>query len=149
MNKQMKPETNHGDVEDQAGMGLSADERREFTRVSAHTRVEVTTEDNWQIIGDSGNLSLNGLLLEVSIPSLIGKSCSVVLSLDAKPEPIRINARGIIVQSQKGKIGIQFTSVDCEDFDYLRNLILYNAEDQNRVETEFGQHIGLKKHLSI
>ncbi len=123
------------------------EDRREFTRVSARAEVEVLTEENWKISGSSANLSLNGLLLEVSLPTLVGKSCSVTLSLPAEPEPLRINAKGIIVQSQKGKMGIQFTSVDCEDFDYLRNLILYNASDPIRIETEFDSHLGLKKSV--
>jgi hypothetical protein len=147
MDNQPKPQSAQGTKLSPPDLNPRFEDRREFTRVDAHAEVEVFTDGNWKISGSSANLSLNGLLLEVSLPSLVGKSCSVILSLPAHPEPLRINAKGIIVQSQKGKMGIQFTSVDCEDFDYLRNLVLYNSENPERVETEFDHHLGLKKPI--
>jgi hypothetical protein len=41
-------------------------------------------------------------------------------------------------------VAIQFTSVDEESVEHLRNLVLFNAEDGNQVEHEFEVHVGIR-----
>jgi hypothetical protein len=122
-----------------------SEDRREFTRVSLHIRAEIEFEDQTKICGESFDLSLKGLSIEGGDPSLVGKKCKATIVLNAPPEDLRLETSGIVDQHIQGRLVVTFSGIEVESFDHLRNLVLYNAADRQKVEMEFQQHIGLKK----
>jgi len=53
--------------------------------------------------------------------------------------------KGKIVRSTEDGIGVDFTEMDLDSYEHLRNLVLLNANDVARIEGEFKDHLGLKK----
>jgi len=48
-----------------------------------------------------------------------------------------------VVRGCNDVIAIAFESVNLESIPYLRNLILYNAEETDQVQHEFVDHMGI------
>jgi len=42
-------------------------------------------------------------------------------------------------------LAIAFTETEPDSFRHLQNLVLYNSDNADQVEDEFGAHLGLKK----
>ncbi|MEE2960116.1 MAG: PilZ domain-containing protein [Myxococcota bacterium] len=122
---------------------MSNDEnRREFTRVLVSLKVELSAEDKTSICGIAENLSLNGVYLECTGKLPLGTSCEVQLELDGGG--IKLDISGQVSRDTEKGLGIEFTGVALDDLEHLRNLIRYNTDDIDKVEAEFGSHIGLK-----
>ncbi len=115
---------------------------REFSRVDVPVLVEISCEDGSKVVGEAYDISMNGLLMQVDLASEVGTSCSLRI-LIGEHEPLIVETHGEIVRKDKNGIGINFINMDLEGFSYMRNLVMYNAKNMEKVEQEFAEHLGL------
>lgn len=123
-------------------------ERRQFSRVSIQVEGELAVDDAMTIRGVSRDVSLNGLfmLCDTSLP--VGANCRVTLFLGDREAHTRVEAHGRVVRREDAGVGLTFTEImGLDSFEHLRNLVLYNAQDEGaRVEEEFARHCGIKAY---
>jgi hypothetical protein len=118
--------------------------QREFTRVHVQVEVEVTALGRTIRSSQPQDLSLKGMLVRTDERLPEGTACEVRLVLG--DERTEIRAGGLVVRIYKEGFAIQFTRlIGLESFEHLRNLVLYNAADAERIEQEFQTHLGLRR----
>lgn len=115
-------------------------EKRRKTRVDFRTQVTVKA-DNEQIVvmnADSKDISMNGLFVVTGKKIEIGNDCDVEVALTglAGQYAITVGIKGVVVRHSDEGFGIEFTSIDIASWNHLRNIILYNAEDPDKIEQE-------------
>ena len=72
--------------------------------------------------------------------------CACTIFLDGRHGQARIRAQGVVARALDQALAFEFRELtDAESFQFLQNLILYNAADPKRVEEEFKSHLGLKR----
>lgn len=122
---------------------MDASERRDVSRVPVEFAVTVDAGDGRIIEGDaSKDVSLQGLFVVTEDKLSPGEACRVTIHLDG--------TQGISVAAQVTRItdegfAVEFSSIPIEDYDHLRNLVLYNSGHVDRTEAEFDEHLGLKR----
>lgn len=101
------------------------------------------------IEGETHNLSLRGVYCLCADPLPGGTECRVVLTLSGggEPVPLRVKADGRVVRTERAGMAIEFNEMDLESYQTLRQLVLYNADDPDRVEREFRDHVGLLRRI--
>ena len=121
-------------------------EKREFVRVPFVIGTTVRTSDRTIWSSNTLDVSMSGLRFETTetVPRE-GTFCEVEIVLVEAPEPVIIEARGSIVRSKPGTVAVQFSEVDVDSYEHLRQLILNNSEDPERAEQEFLSHRGIRK----
>ena len=119
-------------------------ERREFTRVPVRFETELRTDEGKLIRGRSRDVSLKGLIFECETPIPPGSRCRVSLILGEHPNQIRIDISGKIARSEDKGLAVEFLELGTESFGHLKNLVLYNSGEPEKVEREFVEHLGLK-----
>ena len=123
-------------------------DRRQFSRVSIQIEGELAMDDAMTINGVSRDVSLNGLFLlcDASLP--VGANCRVTLFLGDRKARTRVEAHGRVVRQEEAGVGLTFTEImGLDSFEHLRNLLLYNAQDETaRIEEELAKHCGIKAY---
>lgn len=118
--------------------------RRSFSRVSAKVRLAVHPEGHQEVVGECGNLSLQGVLITGAGPLPTGKPCTVRLALDGTA--IAIEAHGVIARTTPDGGAVRFIEiVGVDSLEHLRNLVLYNSHNPDQIISEFGEHWGLEE----
>ena len=115
-----------------------AGERREGTRV--HTALDGRVRSGGLVVrGRVRDLSLKGVYLLCRPHVQAGADCRVTLVLTGAETPVPVEVDGRVVSIDERGMAIEFTEMPVESLDYLRNLVLYNSSDTERVEREFQQ----------
>lgn len=118
--------------------------RRDFSRVECHIDVEVDCDDKI-VCGRLADVSMRGARLFCDEQLLLQAECMVKLFLgDTRESSACIKAKGKIIRSTEEAISLEFTEIDLDSFEHLRNLVQLNASDVSQVEGEFKSHLGLK-----
>ena len=118
--------------------------KRDFSRALINIEAELVSGET-TIRGHAGNVSMRGMLVYCSDRLAAGTECAVKLHLgDPGVHSICINANGKVVRNIEDGMGVEFTEIDLESFEYLRNLVRMNADNISQIESEFKDHLGLK-----
>jgi len=121
-------------------------EKREFVRVPFMIGTTVRTKDRTIWSSKTLDVSMNGLCVETTEATPPdGTFCEVEIVLAEAPEPVIIEARGSIVRSEPGTLAVNFSEIDIDSYEHLRQLILNNSEDPEKAEQEFRSHRGIRK----
>lgn len=123
---------------------VDTDNSRIFSRSATRMAVEVTTDAGVFIDGHLRDVSMNGLWLACSRMLPVGAVCQVAVVLDAGEPVIRFKADGRVVRTDETGMGIEFTEIDEDYVEHLRNLVLYNSQDAERAEDEMLHNPGIK-----
>ncbi len=109
-------------------------ERRENARVGFQTRIVVTTDKNeFQMDGNSKDLSLKGIFIETGETSPVGTKCRVRIFLTGMVDEIALKINGRVArQSEKG-IAIAFESMDLDSYSHLKNIVRYNSSEPDDI----------------
>ncbi len=119
--------------------------KREFSRVEIQMLAELTVAGQPSIRGQLHDVSMNGLCVECESDFHVGDTCHVRILLGEPEAEIAIQAEGEVNRRMGANLAISFTSVDSESYQHLQNLVLYNAEDTQKIEHEFATHLGIKR----
>jgi len=121
-------------------------ERREFSRVSVAMRVEITAGGKTVFSSHLKNISMGGLFLISPEKLPLGSDCQMAIFLEDPKRQDRITARGKIVRVTEEGMAIHFEEIiGPESYHHLRNLVLYNALDAEKLEKEIEDRIGMKR----
>lgn len=121
-------------------------EHREFSRSNVSVRSQVRLPCGVLLEGRVCDVSMNGVcfVTERSLP--VGSAVRVSLALgDPEGQEFRIDAEGAVARIIEKGVAIQFTSIDAESVEHLRNLVLFNAADSDQVVREFEDHVGIRR----
>jgi len=113
--------------------------KRDTTRVEFHTRAELEI-DGQGLSGTVEDLSLKGLFLktEASQRSIqIGQKVKVTIRFSGTTSNLSVDVQGKVVRLTQEGLGIEFTDMEFDSFVYLRNVVAYNAGDEDVIMDEF------------
>ncbi len=108
-------------------------EHREYSRSPIHARTEVRLGNGITVEGKAVDVSLRGLMFVSENRLPIGKPVRVVLILDGDAEPRHINVGGHIARLHDQGVAVQFTDIDLDNTQYLRDVITFNVPERDRV----------------
>ena len=108
-------------------------EHREYSRSPIHARTEVRLGNGITVEGKAVDVSLRGLMFVSENRLPIGKPVRVVLILDGDAEPRHINVGGQIARLHDQGVAVQFTDIDLDNTQYLRDVITFNVPERDRV----------------
>lgn len=119
-------------------------EKREFTRVPITFEVQLTVADQPLLACRIKDLSMKGMLVLTEARFPLGTPCEAVLSL--VEGEVEIRTSGTVAALHPQGFGMEFTTIDgLESYMHLRNLVLFNSQDVERVEEEFQAHAGIRR----
>lgn len=107
-------------------------EHREYSRSPIHARTEVRLGNGITVEGKAVDVSLRGLMFVSENRLPIGKPVRVMLILEGTAEPHCINAGGHIARLHDEGVAVQFTEMDSDTTQYLRQIILFNTPARER-----------------
>lgn len=119
-------------------------EKREFTRVPITFEVQLTVGDKVLEGCVVKDLSMKGMLVVTGERFPLGSPCEAVISLvEGQAE---IHTSGTVAALHPQGFGMEFSTIDgLDSYMHLRNLVLFNTEDVDKVEEEFQAHSGIRK----
>ncbi len=121
-------------------------ERRDFSRVPVGFTVTIEADDGHIIESDvSRDVSMSGLFVVTDQRVPAGTDCQVTIHLDTPDGGNRIGVAGHVTRIADEGFAVEFSEIPIDDYDHLRNLVLYNSEVVERIEEEFDEHLGLKR----
>jgi hypothetical protein len=116
-------------------------ERREFLRVPFRVEVTLKGDHTSVVSGDVRDVSLNGLYAAGAGRLPPGSRCEVLLVLGGPGSEVRLSLRGRVARVDRAGMGVEFQDMALDAYYHLRNLVLFNSDDQARVEEEFKAHL--------
>ena len=125
-------------------MDMKPSDRRSFVRVPFNTEAEVQVDKRLIRSSEGIDVSLSGLRLASNEAVDPGTLCQVKIILQTPETRLAIEAKGTVIRSTAGTLGIQFTELDLDSYLHLRQLILYNTEEPEKAEQEFSSHWGIR-----
>jgi hypothetical protein len=127
-------------------MAEGSRDRRGFIRIPFKTEVKIEADSTVFWSDEEINVSMSGVRLSFKGPiPKPGSACRVSILLKAFENRISIDAGGKIVRSEPGSLAVEFSELDLDSYNHLRQLILNNTEDPERAEQEFINHWGIKR----
>ena len=126
------------------GNNKSTKDHREFSRVDIKILATVQAKGE-KIISGTHDVSMKGLFIEGKANWSLGTECEVGLILEGRNPVVNITVKGKVQRITDKGIAILFTEVSLEAYEHLHNLVMLNADDPEKVEQEFSDHLGLKK----
>jgi len=122
----------------------SDSEQREFTRVPIAFDVRIAVGGKSIEGARVKDLSMKGMLVLTAERPPVGTPCEAVISLVAGEVEIRTS--GVVAAENALGFGMEFSTIDgLESYIHLRNLVIFNSPDVEKVEEEFQAHSGIRK----
>lgn len=119
-------------------------EKREFTRVPITFEVRLTVAERPLTECRIRDVSMKGMLVLTGERFPLGTPCEAVLSL--VEGEVEIRASGTVAAQHPEGFGMEFSTIDgLESYMHLRNLVLFNTQDVEKVEEEFQTHAGIRR----
>jgi hypothetical protein len=112
------------------------DNKRRFSRVRVPFDVMLTTLDGVTVSGALRDIAIQGAFITCESLLDLGTEVEVDITLHGGVEDIHIVTSGEVVHQEAEGLGIRFTGLEPDSVGHLRNLIVYNADDADRVLTE-------------
>lgn len=119
------------------------DEKRRFSRIVFKMNAVLTVRGNLFKVKEIANLSVGGCQLDIGEHVTVGTACSLLIVLNPADRTMNVEVDGEVVRSEKGTVGIKFSSIAPDALVHLQNIIRYNAPDADRIEQEIDEHPGL------
>ena len=120
-------------------------ERREFTRVQVAMEVRVSALGRNILSREMKNISMSGMFLVAAENFPTGTGCQLTILLGGRGSQERIDINGKVVRVTQEGMAFHFEEIlGVESYNHLRNLVLYNAPDAERLVREIGGSRGIK-----
>lgn len=119
-------------------------DKREFTRVPITFEVRLTIEGKVLDRARIKDLSMKGMLVLTEDRFPLGTPCEAVITL--VEGEVEIRTSGVVAAENPLGFGMEFSTIDgLESYIHLRNLVILNSPDVEKVEEEFKNHSGIRK----
>ncbi len=124
---------------------MKKNDARAFTRSPITAEMQVRLACGVLLEGHALDISMNGVLFATERSLPIGNPVRVSMVLTAGDEQHRIDTEGSVVRITEEGVAIEFTAINEESLEYLRNLVLYNSPNIEKTDQELSSAIGLKR----
>lgn len=121
-----------------------SEENRRFTRVEFAVPAVITVGGTIISVKEIVNLSVGGALIPCEQKFDRLTKCFFQIPITGTTENLSVQIEGEFVWRDDKFAAIKFTSISPDSLQLLQNIILYNAEDTSRVESELKEHQGLR-----
>jgi len=111
-------------------------EKRAATRVLFNVKSLVKYRDK-TITGDVINISMQGMLFQTSEQIPEKEIVDAQIYMEGTTSELKINVQGRILRSDETGTAIAFKSVDIDSFIHLKNIVVYNEGDEDKIMKEF------------
>ncbi|BDU71977.1 PilZ domain-containing protein [Mesoterricola silvestris] len=119
-------------------------EKREFTRVPITFDVRLTVDGRPIEGAQVKDLSMKGMLVLTDERFAVGTPCQAVISL--VQGEVEIRTSGTVAATNPRGFGMEFATIDgLESYIHLRNLVIFNSPDVEKVEEELQAHAGIRR----
>lgn len=116
-------------------------ERRRFTRVLFSRAVKLEFNDNRYEHCQLRDLSIGGMYVEGAFDQKVGDECLAYLYESGATFSMMLKFMARVVHRTNEGIGLEFTVIDYESFQFLQTMILYYADNQADVVEEFPEDL--------
>jgi len=112
--------------------------KREFSRSHVHVTTTVSRGAT-RVSGKLRDVSMKGVFVTCDASGLTGgEACSVEVVLS---EEVRVSLKGHVVRAEPTGLAIVLDEIPVESFHHLQQLVIYNADDPERVERELTERL--------
>ena len=112
-------------------------DNRAFSRAFVGNRVEIALEENIVLLGRLSDVSMGGCFVSGLQPLPVEDEYAISILLQAAESTfVRLYARGRIARVTEDGMAVEFIEIDEDSQTHLHNLVMYNAEDPERVVSE-------------
>ncbi len=119
-------------------MNTAETERRRHERVPFSTRVRIQSgEERFESNAELRDISLKGLFVRTPVRLAIDSPCKVEIELSGTSSELRIRVTARVIRHGKDGMGIRFDALDIDSYLHLKNLLVHNATDPDRMEGAF------------
>ncbi|MBK8230796.1 MAG: PilZ domain-containing protein [Candidatus Eisenbacteria bacterium] len=122
--------------------------RREFQRVALDLEAELQLTPETRVMGRTRDVSMKGFFLRCAERPDLGAPCSATVHFAGPESQLKVRAYGRIARTEPHGVGIEFTALESESFEHLKNLVVYNTPDPAGALAELAAHIGIKKRAA-
>ncbi len=123
----------------------TAKEQREFSRVDLKLLAKVQAKGREIVSRGTRDVSVRGAFVHCDSGWPMGTECEIHFILDGQNPPVDINVKGRVQRVTEEGVALVFTEVSLEAYEHLHNLVLLNTDNEEKVERESKNHLGLKK----
>lgn len=120
-----------------------SDEKRKFTRISFKVVADVCIGIQTYAVDEIRNLSVGGCLVSINACFAAGTACRMDIWMTGSSSDLKVSVEGEVIRGEARETAIRFTRIDPDSLYHLRNIILYNSPDSDKVEDELKAHPGL------
>ncbi|MFZ5776295.1 MAG: PilZ domain-containing protein [Thermodesulfobacteriota bacterium] len=113
------------------------DNRRKNSRVVFRATVSLDFAGRQHAECETQDLSLKGVRVLGVTGHQAGEQCRVSLSLVGSTSHLALHMRGEVVRVDRDGIALHFVEMDPDSFFHLKNILYYNSQDPDRLDTEF------------
>ncbi|MBN2040888.1 MAG: PilZ domain-containing protein [Spirochaetes bacterium] len=111
-------------------------EKRTNTRILFNVTALVKYKEK-EIKCSVENLSLNGILVKTDENIPVGEEVNINILMEGSTSHLTINLEGIVKRSDDSEMAAAFKSMDLDSFIHLKNIIVYNEGDEEKIMKEF------------
>lgn len=146
MPKQKGKEEKKEKIPDTTSRQSPKQDLREFTRCKICLKAEVRLANGILLEGETENISMKGLWFRTEKTFPKDTPVRIHLYLTGTKEKEALDIRGHVVRIEANGMGICFEEIDADSVEHLQRLLMYNAEEIDKIHQEFEEHLGLKKY---
>lgn len=111
-------------------------EKRKCSRVGFEIQASIFYK-NTIIEGFVKDLSLTGIFLIGTNDIPLGEDVSIIIRLAGNDSNLSVSLYGKITRCNESGLGIEFDAIDLDSFIHLKNIIIYNYGDSDKIMDEF------------
>ncbi len=116
--------------------------RRE--RSQYNSKVVIKTSERIIESTMSDNVSLNGIFVESKELLPLNTKCKIEITLSASSDNIKLKMDAKVARVTETGMGLSFEIMDIETFRHIKNLVLYNSDEPNKIIDQCEQFPGFK-----
>ncbi len=120
-----------------------SEENRRFTRVKFKVPAIITVGSMVFSVEEITNLGVGGVLIPCEHEVDLLTKCLIQIPLSGSTDNLCVQVEGEFVWSNGASAAIKFTSISPDSLQLLQNIILYNAKNPDKIESELKEHLGL------
>jgi len=115
---------------------MKKNERRRNTRVPFQATADVRFSGRNYLRCETENLSIKGVSVLGITGHQVGEECELVLALSGTTSHLKLEMKGKVVRVEQDRIALHFHEIDLDSFYHLKNIIYYNSDDPDGLESE-------------
>ncbi|MFO7734964.1 MAG: PilZ domain-containing protein [bacterium] len=114
---------------------------RQFSRIE-YKMIATFMYNDKKYDGRIHNLSMKGMLLETGLKIPQGEELSVKIRLSSLSTESTVDIKTArVVRSTEEGVALEFEKIELDSFILLRNIMIYNSGDSDKIDSEYRNYI--------